>query len=261
MRIVSKQRDYYDSVQAYGQDQANVYVRKEVEIELFYNDIINLKLEQLLNDAYFRWSHNVPREMELQYYIGFCGKLYPVFHMTTSWTTGDYDGKLKEAWVYDSAGIEGFFKDAKMKKELEFYLSKERKRRTWQTTSDFKRKPIEEFIKSFDNENYEYLFHRLKTPIFVLKPQNSLRAYMSSTSDTTLHATLIKDAILEPYRFYKVFDVYQAFQNVSFYIEGVLGITAPVMATVPDEYLLEAKGFDKWSFKKLPGKRKKKRRK
>ena len=100
----------------------------------------------------------------------------------------------------------------------------------------------------------------LKTPIFVIEPVTNTYSYIANTSHTILHARITKDPILRKYSFYKLFDAYQTFQDISFYLEGVLGIKAPAMASVPDEYLLEGKGFDKWSFKTLPGQKKRKRR-
>lgn len=261
MRIVSKDHDYYDTVQAYGQYQSNVYVRKQTKIDLYYPDVVKLKLNDLLNKSYYRWSHNSPSEVHQQCYIGFCGKLYPIFNLNTYsqfMRKGHVCSKTEDIWTYNTDEIADFFERHKLKKELEYFKSKENKRR-YIYGEEFKETPIARFIKSFDNEDYEYLFHHLETPIFIIRPINPTRTYMSSTSNTTLHAEIIKDPVLKPYSFFKLFDAYQAFQEVSFYMEGVLGMQAPVLATVPDEYLLEAKGFNQWSFKKLPVKKRKRR--
>lgn len=67
MRIISKFRDYYDSVQRTGIDKSTIYMRNEIEGEV---------PTELLIGTWHGWSaapHGV---------IGFCGKLYPYYWLS-----------------------------------------------------------------------------------------------------------------------------------------------------------------------------------
>ncbi len=60
---------------------------------------------------------------------------------------------------------------------------------------------------------------------------------------------------LKDYGFYKVEDTFSAYQNINQYISGILGLDDPEIQNIDDEHMKIKRGFDSWSFKKLPTKR------
>ena len=56
--------------------------------------------------------------------------------------------------------------------------------------------------------------------------------------------------------FYKVIDAFTAFQEISMFIGGVLGIGEKEIVEIEDKYKIGQHGFDKWSFRKEPSKKK-----
>lgn len=60
---------------------------------------------------------------------------------------------------------------------------------------------------------------------------------------------------LEARGFYKLFDAYRAFQEVHMYLSGVLGFNNPHVPIPDDKTMRDIKGFDNFSFKKAPSKK------
>jgi len=61
--------------------------------------------------------------------------------------------------------------------------------------------------------------------------------------------------VLKDYEFYKIFDSYQAFQEIQMFISGVLGSKEKDIIMIEDKYKIASHGFDKWSFRKEPEKK------
>jgi hypothetical protein len=72
MRIISDHHDYYDCVQAQGQDLTCVWVRRlEEDVGKWpFNDL----------SASYHWGWGTDLEIEIAI-IGFCGKIYPVLNV------------------------------------------------------------------------------------------------------------------------------------------------------------------------------------
>jgi hypothetical protein len=66
------------------------------------------------------------------------------------------------------------------------------------------------------------------------------------------HAEITLNTPLKQFEFYRIFDVYTAFQEIAMYFGGVLGGVREYVPPVDDKTLAQAKGFDKWSFRKPP---------
>jgi hypothetical protein len=56
--------------------------------------------------------------------------------------------------------------------------------------------------------------------------------------------------MLKDYEFYRVFDTYQTFQEISMFLGGVLGTNEDGGNVVDDKHRFSQRGFDKWSFRK-----------
>ncbi len=61
---------------------------------------------------------------------------------------------------------------------------------------------------------------------------------------------------LKDLQFYKVFDAFTAFQEISMFLGGVLGVGEKEIIEIEDKYKIGQHGFDKWSFRKEPTKKK-----
>lgn len=73
---------------------------------------------------------------------------------------------------------------------------------------------------------------------------------------TNRNSTLVLNGELKAYQFFKVFDAYSAYQELSMWVDN-LAYPGNVMLEVADEYRIAAHGFDhKYAFKKEPSKKK-----
>lgn len=106
-------------------------------------------------------------------------------------------------------------------------LEAEIKHRTWYSNDRGFWTP-----KQSMGELYE-VFQTLKVPVFVIS-----------------HTKLQTNPILKTYNFQKKVQAITAFQDISMYISGVLGVSEKETIVMSDEIMLLKKGFNKHSFKK-----------
>ena len=92
------------------------------------------------------------------------------------------------------------------------------------------------------------MFRNAKAPIFVYDSEN-IKARNGS-------AFLI-NPILKEFEFYKVVDAFTAFTELQMFIGGVLGVGEKEIVEIEDKYKIGQHGFDKWSFRREPTKKKK----
>jgi len=251
MRIISKQRDYYDSVQKHVSDDPNVFVRMESEKRLEVHELpssVNDKMQD-----FWKATPNQTRPFELEtIMIGFCGKMYPALHVRYTkpkWL--DY----KTDTFYTIEQYRKFIDEVIKDKKFSEYYYKKRKSiygwRRWDDTDDY----ISRYLNKWSGTDvFEDLFFELKTPIFALKHEkNNFRvsnyAPMSGFFNFYINIPLIE------YNFHKVFDTYSAYQEIDMYYFGVLGCTEKDTVTISDLDMRNQKGFDKMSFKKYPTKK------
>lgn len=71
----------------------------------------------------------------------------------------------------------------------------------------------------------------------------------------------IVDACLKDYEFFRLKDPYTDFQEIQMYLGSVLSNNQEKIPKIDDKTLAQAKGFDKWSFRKEPSDVKSKRSK
>lgn len=67
---------------------------------------------------------------------------------------------------------------------------------------------------------------------------------------------LVYNECLRNYQFYKVFDPFSAYEAISAFLNNIARPMKPI-PKIDDKLLAEAHGFDKWSFRKEPGKKRK----
>lgn len=243
MRIISNFRDYYDSALAYGADKSLVYDRKSNTItytEQTYPFPL-IKLSQ--------WGWHAPTIFSK--YIGFCGKIYPILKI--SCTNPDYDyhhlARTPETIhqiCYNIDDVDQIVKMMEKKYQNIYYSQKPRKYKpNHYNFVRFTRYKCEEFFKY--NGNHTNLFFEHKVPIFVA--YSGWKYTGNSIGDKIYN--IDTNINLSKYNFPRIFDAYSAFQEISMYLGGVLGVGSPTVPEIDNDTLLQAKGFDlKTSFRK-----------
>jgi hypothetical protein len=109
-----------------------------------------------------------------------------------------------------------------------------------------------------DNINYVLsynalpIFRELKVPVFVYDGDFDRTTFDKKRSIyNSMKPKFFINPLLKDYEFYKVFDTFQAFQEVSMFLGGVLGAGEKPISEVADKYKITQHGFDyKYSFRK-----------
>lgn len=240
MRIISKERDYFDSIQAYGLDSNVIYVRKAEEHDIstlykgpMFENIRDLTLERSRINQHI---HTV--------IIGFCGKIYPVIHMEYI----DQSQNRKTAYCYSSQDI---MDTLKIRNEPNWFV---KPRYDWHK---FTKKDVDRLFDELEgSECLESIFRDYNCPIFTI----TVGQYCTKRTHYR-GAILATNPILLPYDFQRKFDPYTAFQEIAMYISGVLGVDSVKMVQISDKDMRDAKGFNDISFKTRKGAKKPRRRK
>lgn len=256
MKIISKFRDYYDIGSSMGVDESITYVRNLQKVERPNSDLPLARgyfsngrrlqlIETILDNRRPRWPK---RAFEGTFHIlGFCGKLYPFF---TCMVNTPYASKRKTHYEASEEAA----RDYLYSRTLRIHHDRE--------TVE---KALEDMKRGFPSViEDDALFHELGVPSFIIPFQgSSLDANLAgehSIKCDNLNDRIYLSPCLADFEFYKVVDSFTAYQEISMYISGVLGVNKVPPVQISDEDMRDAKGFDRMSFKKEPTKRKKKKR-
>ena len=261
MRIVGKGSDYYDSALGHGFDPNLCYVRKPVTTEDAYDHPLYHKLmskksaerDMIYNTNKVRYEHfpSTARRIELKRgnyreinvdpgFIGFCGKVYPFFCVSTERKAYvHHNDKMERTFHYDSDSL------IARCKELGFTIQEDgtakRGSSYWYHSSKLTRRSMDEFLEVI--ENVDDFFHEIGNPVFA----------MYAFDNDRQNFEFLENPILKSFQFYKKFDAYTAFQELSMYIGGVLGAAHPPMLEISDKDMAIKKGFGhKYAFRKEP---------
>ena len=235
MYIIAKNKDYYDGVVgSVGIDKTIVYERVIDEIT------DNVKMPEPFKHGRYSWSDKNPflsvchvdiNKKKTKKYddakgfiVGFCGKLYlgwRLYYKVKVWS----DEANEKVDVTKSDIIYGY-ENAKK------YLK-----------TDYWRANLDDSIKYVMDYDPIELFRGNKSPIFVFDTERK-------------DNVLIINANLKEYDFCKEIDAFTAFVEVQNFISGVLGIGEKELIEVEDKYKIGQHGFDKWSFRREPSKKK-----
>ena len=270
MRIISDHRDYYDCVMAQGMDLTCVWVRRLEEVEYVEKQrwrqpgIVSSNQEWPFPDcpgAYYRRDDEIQM---YQYMIGFCGKVYPVLEISKGGSGRKFVCSLEEVDEF----VEANFK----KREIEEYKDTKGKGWRWWRTIGVSRKDIRKFFEECQQqqEAFNNIFVDNGCPVFVAtrrRSRPSTIVYHGRREDPERpddNPRVLKEryevdhVLLKNFEFYKVINTQQAFQEIWQYISGILGLNNPYVPEMDDLTKRDIHGFDDWSFKKEPTKRKRK---
>jgi len=117
---------------------------------------------------------------------------------------------------------------------------------------------MEDFVKHCPSQTLingvrEDYFSSSNIPVDVFRQYKAAYFHVDYRNGLTLYP------ILRKYQFYKVFSAPSAYQEIEMYLGNVLHPRDnPHIDPVPDVIKAESHGFDKWSFRKMPGDKKRK---
>lgn len=237
MRIVSKFKDYYDGASAYGIDKECVYVRHTKDLDCkhyVYSDL----------EHYFTKNYNFEYPNE-GFFIGFTGQIFPGIAILkrSRFPIMEIDRNIffSSDEVIDYMESEGFNLGGR-----KYLSSRYRDCERYSLTSAL---DLKDFFET-DRNYMQHLFQDHKCPVWMLRddPKSYLGVLRRKKS-----SILTLNPRLKPYRFARVKDPVTAFQEIHQYLSGVLGNKENDMVKIDDKYKAEARGFNKWSFKNLPG--------
>lgn len=244
MKIYSKFKDYYDIALKYGEQSDIVFNRQtqDVSVNKFPEKKLTA-LESVAIDVFkklqeiSRYNFYIDKKFTFSpMMVVFCGKLYPGVHvrnLTQNTIAPVYDGCF-----YDIDGLQAHI--GKFGCHI----------------SDIK----EEGFKWYGRQ---------------LKEKNRIENFFSFSGDESLASKLIEQKIitavathyynsrgehftinlpLSEVDFFRKFDPWQAHQELSMYIGGVLAPESKPMVVIEDKYKVIEHGFDQMSFRKPPTK-------
>jgi hypothetical protein len=234
MRIIADQKDYYDCIQAAGQDRTLLYIRTPETIEVGH----------WTKPFGFYWSvHDAvvgrtPVRVT-EHVIGFCGKIYPVVQIATG------DAPADRVFCFSLDEVDSFVEQHLTPTEHAVYLGTRRRRRSMfirfdQVISRWTTSQFFDDCKAAQDQHRAF-FEDKRCPIFVATPGSS-----------GTQGRIVYNSLLRPYEFYRVIEPYRAFQEIAMFLANMAQPEKP-MPTIPDELKAESKGFDKWSFRRPPG--------
>ncbi len=249
MRIISKFQDYYDIGIAYGVDDKLRFERVTMDT--------NTKVDKLRSV-----TRIVYRKQE-QYYrilchfnvILFCGKAYPVVYVRVESITKKnkkfFYKLVDKEYCYSTEDVDAYI--GQYNKSLEeINDTYEKLGYSCYYASNFKKYVQGHFEKKFDA--YVALFELYKKPYFYVES----RYFKNEKGIDCISTDTILLPQLKQYKFSKVLAPMQAFQEISMFL-GQLNLAEDNTVTIEDKYLAQGKGFDCYSFKKMPSKKRVKR--
>jgi hypothetical protein len=258
MKIISKSRDFYDSVQGFGTEDF-VFIRKTSWAEIdkrFSEDPLFKEVRETwlksYNNFYYRGRENNRYNITFKsMVVGFCGKIHPLISLTVVDLRNNSE---RSKIVYSNEDIIKFLelnnyadlldKFKKSPKSLNSFFGR--------TTSKFCEITCRNFFSiNKYSDKFTKLFFENKSPIFLLSEIDEVS--LSKGRHRRIHLTINPN--LKELDFQRVVSSFEAYQELSMYIMGVLGVNTPEIIEVADKYKRDAKGFNEWSFKTRPSKK------
>ncbi len=240
MRIQSNFKDYYDVAQKFGHDEDFVYNRYTQKIEI-------------PGWIGFELSDNVKGATYESFFIGFCGRIYPVLRAEI-YQKPLPDQPTPKAHVkicYKVEDVNRFIDEhTEQEARKEYYHTRIHSSKDWfiKTSSPL---TIEEWFKGSSKlqESLMGNFEKYYAPLFTVEMINPTGKIKSDYRHNTMISV---NGCLSKFDFARKFEPFTAFQEISMF----LGSMATPQKPIPihsDEMKAEINGFDnKYSFRKDP---------
>lgn len=222
-------KDYYDGVAGTtGIDKTIVYDREPVEVEgdKMPKQFLRKNIWRKENASPFRELGNFNLKKKYRdvceghsyFIIGFCGKLYIGWKL---YCEEIFPYMIDTQITYDNDYMKSILEPKSWHSHLEDNIN---------------------YIQKFDAIQ---IFRDLNAPVFVFDGD-----YGRTNLDDHYNPKFFINPILKDYQFYKIFDSFQAFQEIQMFMGGVLGRGEKEIIEVEDKYKIAQHGFDKYSFRK-----------
>ncbi len=235
MRIVDKQKDYYDGVMSSGMDMSLPYIRHRTNEEVSswpFPSVFNY-----LNSCTVNVRSHV---------IGFCGSIYPViqFYPPSVYKQGQMSRDHQVYMCHKVADIDTFMNGpARLNAEqLKYYTVGKKK----PFSAGWSRDDFTHFFESWNKIKsspvYVKWFDKGNAPIFTCTYEQPY--------------TITYNALLGPYNFGKVKDPYTAFQDIRMWLSNRAAPEKPIPTMSDADNAARLGHGDKYSFRKLPSKHK-----
>lgn len=256
MRIIATNHDYYDCIQPYDTDKSVVWVRSEKEILISRKQITlhiashwNPDISPLLGFSSFVGNVDMDETV-----IGFCGKIYIVLILRKMGI------ESKKYFCYSIEDVDAFIR-AEFPNQFDKYAIAFRKGKSVKQFRgwNFSRYKRVEIFNAFEKirDKHRKLFEEKYCPVFIMEHSEKL----DKTKGYNYYLKMTLNATLGQYQFFRVFDAYRAFQEISMFMNSI-AIPSKQMPVIPDVINAESHGFDKHSFRRDPaGNKRKARRK
>ena len=228
MRIISPFHDFYDVIQKTGQDRSVLYLRRPVEIVLRAADLPRFPCFGYYANSYYKFGI-------AKYFLGFCGVVYPALRLSAPLgAPGEAD---RVVFDVDQA-VEWITTNLPESVSKHLYDKKRHFGRRYNGCPR-RQEIVEAFSKAHETPPVD-LFERFDAPIFIARE-----------CPRSVDWDVVINGCLKDLGFYRVKPPQQAFQDLAMWVGGRAQPSMP-MPIVSDVVLAEAKGFDKYSFRKEP---------
>lgn len=259
MRIVSKFKDYYDGIMAYGMDLDLQYIRSQYEEGA---DKAGKDFPYIQVGSFDRTARYVQPFM-----IGFCGEIHPAVSFVNYVDMSSY--KKIHSFAYNENHVESYMAQKMNKDDLHtFQNATETKRAQYDNSISLKsntKADWKDFFRiwreNIAKRNFDSMFD--KCPICVVEYQpSSYNCYADK---------IIYNPILRNYNFGKVYNSMEAYQKIRMWISNQVssppknitygGKSYPHPMEMSNEDTAARLGHgDKYSFRTPPGKKKRKQK-
>jgi len=235
MRIISKFKDYYDITMQHGFDSEVVYIRNQTECPYNLKDIKLYEIYQYCLDKFKLHSYYISHDAFFNFNIQHKSKRHPNYYIY-SYVKPIYIGFCGVIYKLLSINI-----------KHEFFIYS-----------------FEDMKKLYDNKNiiiddkidWKLFFEPLEDDSIFVKIENPI--WSAQIRTTSPFITI--NPRLSNYEFYKIFNSYNAYQQIYRYLCSVLCKNKLTVTDISDENKIHKHGFDKWSFKKKFDNRNRKRK-
>lgn len=209
----------------------------------FYDSVMKTGMDREVVYVRERETIDLPREYQLDFLTTHSGSNYSAEAVLLGYCGQFY--KIMVVKAFDSSFIFYDFEEFKTFMLHRGLGSKwDYEHRSWWPSKH------QRFVE-FDTASVSDLFHKYQTPLFTLSHLHIWRG--NSTTKITLGPNL------KELGFHKIKDTYTAYQDIFQYVAGVLNQRENNMVKISDKDKIHKHGFDKWSFRTMPGTKKKKK--
>ncbi len=237
MRIISKFHDIYDPMMRTDEDRSIIYSREKIYLD--ENETKLLYKKYLKSSDSFTGIYN-----RSQYFNLYLSSLYTFkVIIANKLYTGIIHEYQRKASSYNTLPVtaQDIFYDVELLHKSIQSKFGEKTNKAFLKIYD----KLEEFLQTKEIET-EPILLKYKSPILVLR---KCKFEEKMFIDLNKNHAIINDR-LKDIEFQKKLDIYQLYQEIRMFIEGVLTSPEKPMPVIPDILKIQSKGFDKYSFRK-----------